>query len=459
MPEMVLASEYTHNPPDMVQRLINMYTHPTPEGPKRSIRLPRPGLLGVAQYGDGPIRASFKWNGLRFVVSGTNAFIDGVLITGTVPGIDLVRYALSDEEVVVVANGKAYTLDATVGITLLTDPDLPTEICDVLFLAGRFVYMDANSSQFAFSDLGDATSVDGLSFATAAENSAEKLIGGAVIGDQIVFFLTTITEWWYATADPNNPYKYSRGRKYDVGTISRDTIANADNTLFFVGSDRIVYRAGAVPSSVSSGTINYFLSLVTEANFSKCQAFAITYRGHVFYILYIFGQGSWAYDITTQKWAKWNSWQRSRFRPRVGDINDTWMGDSETGRMVAFSPTTFWDFDDQPIERVVSGFAPVKGGAYRNFNVYLHAVRGVGLPVIGYGSDPIVEMRYTDHEGQDYTAWLQKKLGTEGERGNSSKAVWKQLKRIQGPGRLYEFRCTDPVYFSVSEALFNVLRP
>jgi hypothetical protein len=88
----------------------------------------------------------------------------------------------------------------------------------------------------------------------------------------------------------------------------------------------------------------------------------------------------------------------------------------------------------------------------------LHCSKGVGLPS-GYGSEPVVEMRYSDHEGGDFTNWMEEPLGEIGDRTKGAMALWVGLGSFQAPGRLCEFRCTDPVYFSCYQVAYNEPRP
>lgn len=455
MPVMPISRSDTQHTPGMRSRLVNMYAEPVKQGPTPALWLPRPALVVDQTLNGGPIRCSFVWNGHRFTVSGVTVFYDSVAI-GSILGDDLCRFGISDDEIVIVGSGKAYYVTTT-SVAVILDPDLPANVVDVVFLAGRFVYLDRDSARFVWSDLGDAQSIDGASFATAGENSAEKLVGAAVLTDQIVFFLQVQTEWWYATSDPDNPFQYSQGRRYNKGLAARDTTVLVDNTVFFVGSDRIVYRAGSVPQVVSSFSMGDRLNKVSDEDLVSCSAFGLTHNNHTFYVLHLPTQGSWACDIVTGEWANWSSWGFDRFRVTTGAVADPLVGDKYSGSLMRWSTNVYTDVDD-PFERTISAYIGVQSGSLRNFNVYLNCVRGVGL-VSGYGSDPVVEMRFSDGEGSDFSNWLEAPLGIQGDHSDAAKAIWAQLGLMNAPGRLFEFRCTDPVYFGVSSAQFNVDRP
>ena len=108
-------------------RLRNMITEATPlreERPYtplvglREVRYSRPGLVNAHSPGAGPIRALLQappsLGGRMMAVSGGQAYdlISGAGLGG-VTGADLVRVAVSRTQIVLVAAGVAYLMDAT----------------------------------------------------------------------------------------------------------------------------------------------------------------------------------------------------------------------------------------------------------------------------------------------------------------------------------------------------------
>lgn len=454
MAKIELASEYSGHPGVLVQRVFNMYYERTPQGPTPSIRLPRLGLVSALELGLGPIRCTFDWLGHRIVVSGVQVYYDGSLLTGNIPGFDLCRFALSEDEIVIVASGKAYTVTGT-NVTQITDPDIFMNVVDVVLLAGRFVYFDGDSSRFQWSDVGDATTIDGLSFATADENSSRVLRAAFVLLDDIVMFMDGATEWWSAADSGDDPYQRSPGRKYSTGIAARATTVLADNTIFFLGSDRKVYRASSVPVRVSSHDVEDVIDQLSETELVQCSAISVEFKGHLFYLLNLPGHGTFVLDISTGKWFEWGSYGRDRFRVSVA--GDGLFGDAFTGKLFRFSPSSYYDLDEV-IQKIVSVYLPLNSGYARMSNMYLQTARGVGVAT-GQGSDPVVEMRYSDNDGSDFTPWMVAPLGTQGDKKDTAKAVWTQLGAARAPGRLVEFRCSDPVLFAPQLVTFNERLP
>ena len=380
----------------LIQRLVNMYVEVTSEGPVATKRVGRPGLYQVAQRGEGPVRATFLWKGFRITVSGASVWRDAVNI-GEVPADGELRWAISDEEIVLVAGGRAYyvTLEE---VSRILDPDLP-RVRDVVFLGGRFVYFDEDRGGFyRYSKVNDARSIEGLNFASA-EAQPDPIIGAAVQGEGMAIFGTNTTEWHYPTLDPNNPFQRSQGRTYDKGCRAIQTVRLADNMLHFVGNDRMVYKAAQVPMRCSTHHVENRLRRQTEEEFNANSAFTIIFGGHTFYVLNIVGQGTWALNVAQKTWAEWRSWGQDRFRVSVAD-DDGFMGDALSGRIMGFDGGRFKDLDEDPIERVVSTWNPLRSGTLREHGCPPGVAEPVGERPVGGArvgdsrptAEPLVEL-------------------------------------------------------------------
>lgn len=437
------------------QRLVNMYTEPTPQGPSASGRFGRPGLVEAVTRGAGPIRAIFKWKkSTRVTVSGEDVYINDFPV-GTIPNPDglPVRWAVSDEEVVVISNRRAYYV-TVFDVTIIENDNL-INVIDVKFQAGRFVYtLGDGSGEYFYSDVNDALTVSGTSF-ISAESNPDPITANEALGDALVFFGEKSTEFHYASTNPDAPFQRSQGRRYDRGTRSPHTIVLGDNTLIFLGVDRKIYRADSVPINISNDDVADRARRVSDDDLPLATAFVVSFGNHEFYVINLPGQGSWAYDFVQKVWSEWRSWNKPRFRVNVAA--DNVMGDVHSGKLVSFDGQTFTDLGD-PLERVCSTFAPLRAGTARNFNITLMCKRGVGLPA-GYGSNPVVELRYSDNQDADWSEWLTAPLGAMGQTGRASLALWINLGMMIPPGRQFEFRCTDPVEFLPYEAKINEVRP
>lgn len=465
----------------MRMRLINMYPEPTPQGPGPEARYQRGGLYSAAVYGGGPIQLLQHWaspspvvgdvsdpssNQFLYSISGGNVFRDNVNIGVVDPNVDPIWFprgrrihaARSSTQFMIASGGNLYSAGLTSVTQVPIGGNLPAGIRDIAFLAGRFVYvLDDNSGEFYYSDIGDGTTIDGLNFATASENDPLPLISVWDLSDDIVMFTTETTEFWYASSDPNNPYQRSVGRRYNKGLLAQDTVELIDNSLFWLGHDRIIYRTGLVPGRVSNFDVEDRIRRLGDDEVQQCYSHGVSFGGHNFYVIHLMSQGTWALDIASKTWAEWKSWEKDRYRIFCSDDTNRIFGDYFTGNICGLDGGRYNDLGD-PLERICSSFYPLQKGRTTNFNLILHTMRGPPNAV-GQGFNPNVEMRFSDAEGHDWTTWMAEQVGTPGDRSEGSKCVWDQLGGRSPPGRLFEFRATDEFFFAPYKVRVDEERP
>jgi len=418
-------------------RLVNMYVERTPEGPTDSARRSRPGLVASTTRGFGPIRAILTHAGYRFVVSGTRVFRDAVQV-GVLPGVSRVRLAQSDDQLVMVADGLAYLVGASVATIAIPDGYL---VSDVAFAAGRFVYAMQASGEFRYSELSDAENIGALNFATA-ESSPDDLVSLENLGDDVLMFGEKTTEWWGPTVDIAAPYQRYNGRRYDVGSAAQNSAVKIENGIIWVGtaqrSDRTdlkVYRTGSTPEVISTPAIDAFLSQC--ADISLATAIEVPSEGRSFYVLNIPGVTTVAFDAREKLWSEWASYGLDTFRIQCADAG--LYGDNDTDQLWTLDQDANTDGGDAMV-RTCSAYVPTIG-RFRVECLELYCSRGEGA----LGTEPLVEMRYTDSDDMDWSAWDRVSLGPH---GVSPRARWHQLGQAKPPGRLIEFRCSDDVLFS-----------
>ncbi|MEO8925899.1 MAG: packaged DNA stabilization protein, partial [Caulobacteraceae bacterium] len=390
-------------------RLVNMISEATPlreERPYvpliglREIRYSRPGLVAGFNYGTGPIRgvslAPPNFGDGAYMVSGTTVYNQAGTNLGTISGSDPVRFAYSKTQVVAVSSGIAYLYGGP-GTTFaaIVNPVLPP-VSDVAYLAGRFVYVVTGSDRFYYSEVNDAANENGLSFATA-ESSADNTVAVMVLNEELVFFGAQSVEFWstatvVSVSDP--PFIPVEGRGFQRGCAAQGSIAFADNALFWVGDNRVVYRSDNAPQRVSSNSIDDKLRQC--ANIAAVTAFSANFEGHEFYVLNIPGVGSYAYDCSRVgtamgayadsysrgEWSEWQSYGRTTFRGQVAySINDTtYCGDDTTNDVWRFQSGIYSD-GAGPMVRVASAFIKIEEGRPRCLNLVLQCGVGVGNAV------------------------------------------------------------------------------
>jgi hypothetical protein len=440
----------------------------------REVHYSRPALVSFANLGAGPVRGVFQAPGCYgaglFIVSGTTAYnVSTGASCGTIAGRDRVRWAASESQMALVASGVAYLFDGT-NFNAIVSASLPP-VSDVAWLDGRFVFMAQGSDVFWFSEIAAASDVTGLDFAEA-EAFADVNVGCAILNEELVIFGTQSVEFWGAgtsSGDVITPFQPNGTPPFQRGCIARDTIAFADNSLFWVADDKVVYRIGNVPQRISSSSI--------EDKIRQCatpgamSALVMTFEGHEFYVLNIPGVGSFAYDISrvgTQaqaygssyergEWQEWTSWGRTQFRGQVAGMmaGVAYVGDDTTNDLWVMEVGAYADAGG-PFTRQASAFIKVEEGTPRCLNIVLHGVVGQGNAV-SPGNDPVVEMRWSDDQGRTFAPWRAAALGPQGK--YRTRALWQRLGLLRAPGRLVQVRCSDPVNVVFSHLELNASRP
>lgn len=80
--------------------------------------------------------------------------------------------------------------------------------------------------------------------------------------------------------------------------------------------------------------------------------------------------------------------------------------------------------------------------------------RRSGASVDGDIFNPLVGMRYSDDLGKTWSAWRFRTLGEAGR--YSDKARWNANGTVRAPGRMFQFKSTDPTVRRFSKILMNV---
>lgn len=320
-----------------------------------------PGFTTFCDLGtNAPIRGMRNVEGRLFVVSGSTLFLvkpDGSHTSlGTIPGVS--RCSLSHNQItggneVVISNGQAGYIYNTAANTF-------AQITDEAFIGAiSFDFVDGYilgiepARRFAFtSDLADAGSYSSLD-RYEAEGSPDLLVGQAV----------THREWWLMgertiepftnTGDAEGTFQRTQGTVIEVGLAATHAVAVMDNSVFWLGSDGIVYRAnGYTPQRISTHAIEQAISRCTLA-----KAFAFTWEdaGHkVFYLTFQDGQ-TWGYDAATGEWHRRESYGLDRWRINaLVKWNGKWMaGDYSNGKLYALDKASglIQHEDGQPLER------------------------------------------------------------------------------------------------------------
>ncbi|WP_232307474.1 packaged DNA stabilization protein [Sphingobium chungbukense] len=395
-----------------------------------------PGLTLFADIANKPVRGQHVMGDLLYVVIGTrlygvdqNGFATDV---GEILGSNTVTMADNGFQLAICAAPYGYVLAGDV----IVEPDGLPLVSDVEYIDSYFVWSIYNSDQCIYSGIADGVSYDALDVFTA-EGSPDGIVGIIADHRELHLYGEKTVEIFYNSGGADNVFERQGNAFIERGCFDRDSIVKIDNSVQFLGDDRVVYRLeGYNPLRISTHAIEYRLRNATWA-----RAFTYTQEGHKFYVLNT-DQGTFAYDLATGTWAERKSWQLANYR--IGGAVSAWgqalLSDAYTGRI--YRPDLdVCDENGDPI--VVEIGLPTLEASRERVTMYAFEVyceTGVGLST-GQGSDPQIMLKYSDNGGRTYSSELWRSLGQIGE--YRTRAIWRNLGQFRQ--RNIQLTISDPV--------------
>lgn len=345
--------------------------------------------------------------------------------------------------VVLVVDGvKGYSYDIA-GATFaeIADPDFPSLPVAVDIISGVFIVIEEDSQRFWISY--DGTSWRGLDFASA-ESSPDDLVGIIVDHQEVIFGGFKSTEVHYLTSDA---FPLSRRAVIETGWAATFGACRADNSVFFLGSDKVIWRLnGYQPTRISTHAVEYSIG---QYDVSDCRMWAEKREGHLFiWCQFPTGNETWVFDVAT------GMWHRRAYRdPNNGTLgrhranchlyldNTHYVGDYENGKIYELSMDAY-DDDGDPLPAIRVCKHVADGGLKPVFHhrLQIDVEAGVGL-VSGNGSDPKMILRWSDDGGHTYGNDVEMPIGAIGE--YATRVIWEPLGRAYD--RVYWAQITDPV--------------
>lgn len=428
-------------------RLVNMFVEQAKTSEGGIALQSRPGLGVLATNGAGPINGLYSKKGTLsgdvFSISGTTLY-RGTASLGSIAsaGSGAASFAGSASELVLTRGGTAYSYNGT-NLATITFPDT-ANVTAVTYIGGLFVFARASTHKFYWSAPLDGRTIDALDFASA-EREPDTLLDIRALGDNLWLFGQQSIECWAHTGDDADlPFTRIEQVAPTVGIMATGCAASADNTLFFVGSDRTVYRIAEVPARISDHSIEERI-----LGSDSARMFAFKWEGHEFVAVRLDSE-TLLYDCATQEWCEFQS-SDGQWIVAHAAMQDkvAYFGHQTTGQLMGWDE---WDDLGEELSRIFSAAIPLDKPVSLD-RVHLWANPGQTPLLSGQGSDPVVEMRVSDDAGMTWDDWETTELGAQG--AYRTVAEWRGLGMFDFPGALMEFRVTDPVPFRVSAVKVN----
>lgn len=438
------------------QQLVNLYYEPGPPKSKTGGALyGTPGLKPFTTVGDGPIWGMHVMAGLLYVVSKDNVFTvsssGGTTDLGTIGTVsDVVIMDNNGTHVAIVKeDGAAYVATAST-LAQITDAQFPS-VTSVTVLNFYGIFTKKDTSTYIISNLNDMTAYEAADTADAEEKPDLLVRAFAFAGELWLFGEETI-EIHDGTDEGDFPFRARRSSSIQRGCLAKRSVAQEDNTIFWLGDDRIIYRAnGYSPKRISTHAIEEKLQGYTTL--SDAEAFIYTQNGHKFLVMtFPTEKETLVHDIATDLWHQRQSFEKGRWKATshafIYDKN--LVGDFETNDIYELDLDTYTD-DSNEIERIVV-LPPVYDDdryvTYSNFKVDFDS--GLGL-VSGQGSNPQAMMRYSDDGANTWSNERFRPMGKIGE--YKARTIWRRLGRARQ--RVFEIKVTDPIEVNITAAYVN----
>lgn len=434
--------------------LVNVYPRATTGGKYPFNLINTPGLAFFCELPTGPVKGLHQ-NGTRaFAVTQTKMYEiyrDGSYKElGDVDLKGRVEMEDNGNQIVMVDGFRGYFYDSNTQKVSRITADGFYPASTVTYQDGYFIFDRRGTGQFFISELLDVA-FDPLDFATA-EGQPDPLL--AVLSDhrEVFMFGTESIEVWYNSGASDFPFERNQGAFIEKGCGARYSIAKQNNTIYFVGSDLMVYQmTGYTPVRISNHAVEKTLKGVGLSD-----AFAYTYQdeGHLFYVLTIPERDlTWCYDISTGAWHVRQSYQFGRHQSNNAIFFDskTLVGDFQSGRIYQMASNYYTD-DGQPVVREFV-LPTVNNG--REFltvdSLELDMTSGVGI-IQGQGDDPQARLEFSKDGGK---TWSNSKFARIGRMGEYlTRVKWNRL----GVARqfIFKVRVSDPVPIDVGGAFIEV---
>ena len=432
------------------ESLVNVYPRKT-TGSKYPFNLINtPGLAFFAELPTFPIKGLHQNGNRAFAATKTKLYeIFGDGSFKELGSVDLQgRVVMEDNgsQIVMVDGIKGFFYDDTTKVVKEITGDGWYPARTVTYQDGYFIFDRRGTGQFFISDLLDV-SFDPLDFATA-EGQPDQLL--AVLSDhrELFMFGSETIEVWYNSGASDFPFERNQGAFIEKGCAAPYSVAKQNNTVYFIGSDLMVYQlAGYVPQRISTHIVEESLK---DVNLSDAFAYVMQDEGHLFYVLTIpESELTWRYDISTGSWHIMRDYHFGRHRSENAIFvnSKTLAGDFQNGRIYQMARNHFTD-DGEPLVREFTLPTLNNGREFLTIDSFeLDMSGGIGL-ITGQGSDPIAWLQFSKDNGKTWSNWKETKLGKIGEYLNRVK--WNRL----GAARQFtiKIRISDPVPIDIGGA-------
>lgn len=391
-----------------------------------------------------------------FEVSGTGVHTSRGVIGGTAR----CTFADDGKNMIICTDGLVFQYtQSTQTLISVTDPNIFGSTA-VSFLNNKFFYTNVDIEagvDFVVSNVGDGTTASGLN-AGAVEDDPGKLIYAYAFEDRMYMFTEKTTPIYWNNGDVQPPLVPVEGRIIEkIGLDALHSVANTDKFIYWLGDDKMVYRAiSGNAQPISSIPVAHAMEgyAVTD------DAVAYTFRmeGQNFYVLTFptenktwclsesLGIDGWFNLSADTDRGKYNATSHM-FVYNKHLVADELNGNLYTLDIDAFSNTTLSIQRIRTLASIHGGLVGLPGKRIQMSSFELIMKKGVGL-ITGQGEDPKVIIEYSVDGGLSFKQGQFVRVGRLGE--TNLKVKWDNLDSFYD--LIIRITTSDPVYYSLQTA-------
>ena len=437
-----------------------------PQGSRGIVALyPTPGLTQILQLDNNEVRGMRTLSGGAYLIivvgpyvySVNNAYVAtkvGTLTTlsGRVSITDNIMSNTGLNAYIVDGVNRYYWVASTNTFATLPSSDGPWQGADVCEVVDNYIiYNQPNTQLWAATDLGLVMSSN--AYYGAKDGSPDPLVSLIVDRRQVSLLGEFTTEVWtdvgnVITGIISFPFQRIPGTSSQHGIAARFSVARFGEQFCFVSQDNRGQAIIGVMEGYSFKRLSTHAVEQTLMNQKISDAVAYTYQleGHEFYVVTFPSINlTWVYDITTQAWHKWLSWdgsQYNRHRSNCGAFfNNVYLvGDYQNGKIYQLDNAVYTDNGDtiRRLRRAPHIVTDLQRQYFAELQIQFQP--GVGLEV-GQGQDPQAMLRWSNDGGSTYSNEHWVSIGMVGKYRN--RAIWRRLGTARD--RIFEVVITDPV--------------
>jgi hypothetical protein len=442
------------------QETRNFYHEVVPSGKSQFVIKSFPGqtvfgsaTAGADRNGTNMAEVEFRVVGeTLYEVSSTGAHT----AKGTVPGSARCIFANDGVNLFIVTGTRVFWYDGST-VVQVTDPDIDGSKA-VTIINNQFVY--TKDTLYIVSDVGDGSTASGLN-AAGAEVSPDNLVRAYAFDQVVLLFGERTVQTIYNSGVGSPPFDNVEGQLISVGCAAIHSVANTKDAVYWLGSDRSVYRqrAGA-EQKISSHAIANAIE-----NYDKVDdAFAYTFvfQGQEFYALRFPTEGvTWCVneELGTDGWFQLSAGTDGgdyNISSLVNAYGKNLIGDDSTGDLYELDIDSFDNngavYQRRRVLASINGQSignPGKRVQMSRFEFIMET--GVGL-ITGQGEDPKIMLEYSTDGGKSWREGTWMRIGRLGE--TNIRAEWWSM--ISFYDLMIRITTSDPVDYSLYSGAIDV---